>query len=145
MKVVLLQDVKRVGQKGSVAEVANGYAENFLIPRGLARAATGGVLKEAEAAVLGKAGRKAIDEVMARAMLKKLDGAEVTIEAKAGETGTLFQSVHADQVAAAIEEQLGIAVPSSSIMLDGPIKKVGEYRAALAKAGASAAVTVKIT
>lgn len=144
MKVMLLQDVKKVGQRGSVIEVADGYAQNVLIPKKLAAPATGGVLKQAEHAAAGKAERQATDEALARAMLAKLDGQTIPLRAKASETGTLFVAIHERDVTEAIEQLFGYTVPESAIHFDGPIKKTGDHLVSLTLRGAQASIMLSV-
>jgi large subunit ribosomal protein L9 len=142
MKVILLQDVKKVGVKGAVADVSDGYAQNVLLPRKLAVSATAANIKQAEAEAARTAGKQATDETMARVTLAKLNGQVVTITAKAGETGTLFVAIRAKDVAEAIEKELKFTIPESAIFLDEPIKKTGDHPVPLSLMGANATLKV---
>lgn len=144
MKVILTADVKKVGVKGAVVEVADGYAQNVLLPRKLALPATSAHVKQYEHESLRAGERKAIDVEMARGTLAKLDGQTVTMSAKAGGTGTLFVAIHERDIAAAIEKNLGYAVPDTAIRLDEPIKKTGDHTVPLSLLGATATVTVRV-
>lgn len=125
MKVVLLQDVERVGKKYQVKHVADGYARNYLIPNNLAKPATEEVLAWLEA-------QREILERKAEAELKKaqetasgLENAEVSIPVKVGEEGQLFESVGAQKIADALKG-MGFDVKKSQIRLADPIKETGE-------------------
>lgn len=145
MKIILLQDVTKLGQKGSVAEVADGYAQNVLIPKKMALPATAGNLKQAEDGALRSAERVAMDAALAKQALGQLDGKTVTIQAKASESGTLFEAIHEKQILEAIKKEFNIALPESALALEGPIKKVGDHSLPLSLSGSSAALTLSVT
>lgn len=144
MKLILLEDVKKVGQKGAVVEVADGYAQNVLLPRKLALPATAASIQQYQQETLRAGERKATDAGLAKSILGKLDGQTVTIHAKAGGTGTLFEAIHAADIAAVIEKDLGFSIPESAIVLDAPIKKTGDHPIVLSLLGASATITVRV-
>lgn len=102
MKVLLLKDVAKVGQRNTVHEVSNGYAQNFLLARGLAVPATAQRIAAAQKSQVARAEMKAheIDEV--KAAVAKLNGEAVSISAKANEKGHLFEAVHAENIVAAL-------------------------------------------
>ena len=128
MKVLLLQEVKGVGEAGQVKEVAEGYARNYLIPKKLAVAATPAALKEHEQRQAAEKKRQAkIDEEM-RELGKKISASSVTIRSKVGEGGKLYGSVTTADVAEAMERQLGLAVDKRKIEIEEPIRHVGEYK-----------------
>ncbi|MBQ9898666.1 MAG: 50S ribosomal protein L9 [Ruminococcus sp.] len=130
MKVIFLQDVKGSGKKGEVKDVADGYARNMLIKKGLA--------VEANAENMSKlAGQKAsaqhkidLEIAAAKEAAEKLKGKKVVIKAKAGSNDRLFGSVTAGNVADAIAEQLGVKLDKKKISLSSDIKNFGSYTAA---------------
>lgn len=125
MKVILLKDVKKLGKAGEVANVADGYARNFLLAQGLAEQATGASLKKVEKIKTDKAAaEKAMAEEL-RKRAEKVSGKKITITAKAKD-GKLFGSIDAGKIAEEIKSQLGVEVEGSSVELDSPIKEVGE-------------------
>ena len=145
MKVVLTHDVKGVGRAGELVEVADGYARNYLVPRGLAVMATGGTIKavEHQQAVIRRKLEK--ERAEAESLAARLKGARVVIKARAGEAGRLFGSVTAADVAEALERDLGVKVDRRRIELEGPIKSLGEHPVTLRLApGISAEVTVAV-
>lgn len=144
MKVILIADVKKVGQRGSVITVADGYAMNVLIPQKKAVAATAENLKKHERGV-AEAKQKA-DQSAARAheVLAQLDGKTLTIEAKAGPTGTLFKSIHESDLVAEMKKQWGVEVPESALVLEHAIKQKGTYAVPVKLLGASATVTIEL-
>lgn len=144
MKVILLQDVKKVGQKGMVAEVADGYAQNVLIPKRLAAVATPAALKQAEASALKSAERVAVDAALAKQALDQLDGKTVTITTKANESGTLFEALHEKQIVEVIKKEFAISLPESAVVLEAPIKKTGLIPVPLSLVGASASISLNV-
>jgi large subunit ribosomal protein L9 len=126
MKIVLRDDVENLGHKGDVVDVADGYARNYLVPRGLAMKATKGVVAQAEAMRRNRAAKEARDVEAAKAQAAQLEGARIEIAARAGEGGKLFGSVTAADVAEAIHAQRAIDVDRRKVGLDEPLKELGE-------------------
>jgi len=126
MKIVLLDDVAKLGQKLDVKDVAPGYARNFLLPQGLAELATEGTLRQLEAR------RTKIEaDLMASAseldaLVASLDGKTLTLVEKANEEGHLFAGVHEAEILSALEKEHGIKLPKSALSMKHPIKVVGE-------------------
>lgn len=131
MKVVLLQDVKGQGKKGQVVNVSDGYARNFLIPRGLAVEATEGKLKELAQQKATADRRKQREEDDAKSLAAKIEGQTVNIKAKVGEGGRLFGAVSNKDVAEALEKQLGFSVDKKKVLLKEPIKSLGVFTVSL--------------
>jgi len=125
MKIVLRADVEHVGQKGDIVDVADGYARNFLVPRGLALRASTGVQKQADAMRRSRDARDNREREAAQAIADQL-APTVRLEARAGEGGRLFGSVTTADIAAAVQAQLGVAVDRRDIALDEPLKELGE-------------------
>jgi large subunit ribosomal protein L9 len=126
MKVVLLEDVEKVGKKYDVKQVADGFARNFLIPKNLAKIATKELVEWAEM-------QKQLLEKKAEENLKKsqtlassIDGQEVIFQVKLGPEGQLFESINAQKISEKLKE-LGFEVKKNQIDLAEPIKEVGEY------------------
>lgn len=130
MQVILTQDVKGLGARGDTVKVADGYARNYLIPRGLAIEATKGNLKQLEAHQAEKARQLSRKEKEAEELVRQLEAATVRIPARAGEGGRLFGSVTAGDVAEALQK-LGIKADKRQIELENPIKQLGSYTAAV--------------
>lgn len=127
MKVILQQEVKKVGKKGDILEVSEGYARNFLLPKGLALEATSAninLLKQQKASEAHKQ-QKLLEE--AKALGEKVKGAAVTIKAKIGEGGRMFGSVTGKDVADALEKQHQLSLDKRKIELKDAIKSLGEY------------------
>ena len=124
MKVVLRADVEHLGQKGDLVDVADGYARNFLVPRGLALRANSGIQKQADAMRRNRDARDRRDREAAQAIADQLTPT-IQIQARAGEGGRLFGSVTSSDIAAAVHEQIGIEVDRRHIALDEPLKELG--------------------
>lgn len=127
MKVILQQEVKKVGKKGDILEVSEGYARNFLLPKGLALEATSAninLLNQQKASEAHKQ-QKLLEE--AKALGEKVKGAAVTIKAKIGEGGRMFGSVTGKDVADALEKQHQLSLDKRKIELKDAIKSLGEY------------------
>lgn len=131
MKVVLRDDVENLGTKGDVVDVADGYARNFLVPRGLAMKATKGVLAQAESMRRSRAAKEVRDREAAQAQASQLAGTRVEIKARAGVEGKLFGSVTSSDIADALKAQFGVEVDRRRIGLDEPVKEISEVEVAV--------------
>ena len=128
MKVILSDDVEKLGNKGDVVVVADGYARNFLVPKGLAMMATKGSLKQAELMQRARAEREERAREEAAKKVAHLGSAPVYISARAGEGGRLFGSVTSSDVARAIEDQLEESVDRRHVLLEDPIRSLGIHQ-----------------
>ncbi|HEX9467426.1 MAG TPA: 50S ribosomal protein L9 [Acidimicrobiia bacterium] len=126
MRVVLREDVEKLGNKGDLLEVADGYARNYLVPRGLAMKATKGVVAQSEAMRRNRDARESRDRDAAQAMAAQFSARAIEVRARAGEGGKLFGSVTASDIADALHAQTGIEVDRRKIALDEPIRELGE-------------------
>ena len=126
MKIVLRDDVENLGRKGDVVDVADGYARNYLVPRGLAMKATKGVVAQAEAMRRNRAAKEARDVEAAQSAGRAARRRAHRDPARAGEGGKLFGSVTATDVADAIQAQRGIEVDRRRVGLDEPVKELSE-------------------
>lgn len=129
MKVILTQDVKSLGKKGEIVQVAEGYARNFLFPRGMALEASKGNLSRLANEQARMQAKKDQELEAARAMGKKLEQAVIRITSKAGEGGRLFGSVTNKEVAEEINRQWKIEVDKRKIEMAEAIKSLGSYDA----------------
>lgn len=145
MKVILADDVDKLGRKGDIVTVADGYARNFLVPKGLAMVATRGSLKQAEVMQRARAEKDAREKEIAAAKVAQLGASPVYISARAGEEGRLFGSVTKSDVARAIEDQLEESVDRHNIRLDEPIRTLGTHQVEVhLHAEVNALVTVEV-
>ena len=145
MKVLFKRDVADVAKAGQVKDVADGYARNYLIPRGLAVAATAGTLKQVSE-LQAIAARHAADERDTALNLKqRLESEPIVIQAKAGAQGRLYGSVTTTDVATAIQKQVGAAVDRRDLELSDPVRQLGSYQvAARLHHGVTATVTIEV-
>ena len=125
MKVILQQDVKGKGKKGELVNVSDGYARNYLLPRGLAVEANSNNLNVMRSQNEAKARKIAEEKAAARALADSLVGKTVEIAVKAGENGKLFGSVTAKEIADAIQDSLHLEVDRRKIQLEEPIRSCG--------------------
>jgi large subunit ribosomal protein L9 len=127
VKVILASDVDKLGHKGDIVTVADGYARTYLVPKGLAMFASKGALKQAEDMQRARAERVRKEKEAAAARVASLGASPVYISARAGEGGRLFGSVTKSDVARAIEEQLNEQIDRHLIRLDDPIRRLGRH------------------
>jgi large subunit ribosomal protein L9 len=127
VKVILRDTVDGLGRKGDVCDVADGYARNFLVPRGLAMRATAGSAVQAESMRRAESLRNAADRADAETIAAALAPQTIKITAKAGEGGRLFGSVTSSDIAEAIGEQAGAVVDRRAITLEAPLKDLGTH------------------
>jgi large subunit ribosomal protein L9 len=125
MKVVLRADVDNLGNKGDIVDVADGYARNYLVPRGLALKASSGSQKQADAMRRNREARDSRDREAAQALAAQFEGRTITIKARAGAEGKLFGSVTSVDVADAVQKQTGAEIDRRKIHLDEPLKELG--------------------
>ena len=126
MRIILLQDIENLGKKYEIKEVKDGYARNFLIPKGLAKPATEEALKWLETQKEAEA-KKAEEELkMVQERATAIDGQEVIIPVKIGEDGQLFESITSQKISEKLKE-LGFDIKKTQIDLLEPIKELGEF------------------
>ncbi len=126
VKLVLRDDLKGIGKRGDIVEVSDGYARNFLLPKGFAFVATDGAVNQAGAMRRARDLRDAQDRDSATSIATALVPKVIVIPAKAGKDGRLYGSVTAADVVAAIEEQTNIALDRKQLHME-PIKTLGEH------------------
>jgi large subunit ribosomal protein L9 len=127
MRVVLRADLDNLGKRGDIREVADGYARNYLLPKGLAIAATKGVESQAEAMRRARDLRDARDREAAELVARRLVPQVVRIPARAGVDGRLFGSVTAADVVDAVAQQAGVDLDRRKLRLEEPIKSLGTH------------------
>jgi large subunit ribosomal protein L9 len=125
MKVVFFEDVEGTAQVGEVKEVKNGFARNFLLPRGMAGSTSKTNLQHANSLAQKEARRQEKLDAEARGTAGKLDGYTITIEARVGETGHLFGSVTNRDIAEQLTAKSGVEVDSKIVLLAEPIREIG--------------------
>lgn len=127
MKVVLLEDVKDLGKKGDVVQVAEGYARNYLLPRHLAVPATEGKIRQIAQLQAAADRKKQQEESKAKALAARLEGLTVRVYGRAGDGGKLFGSINNKDIADALLNEYKIEVDKKKFVLKEPIKKLGTY------------------
>ena len=128
MKVIFNVDVKGQGKKGEMKEVSDGYARNYLIPKGLAVPATADAVNTMKLRDKAKAKADAEAKAAAEAIAEKLQGCQVKIAAKGGAEGKLFGAVTSAAIADALKAQYDMDVDSKKLVIDEPIKSYGTYQ-----------------
>lgn len=128
MKVILLQKVDKIGEKNEVKEVKDGFARNFLIPKGLAKLATKKNLEWLEDQKEAKAQQAEEELKKIQEKAEAVDGQEIIISVKVGENDQLFESVTSQKISERLKE-LGFEVKKDQIILEEPIKELGEFPA----------------
>jgi len=144
MKVILSRDVKGLGRKNEIKDVPQGYAENFLLRNRYAAVATPRAIADHEARMRRDAELQSARDAIVRETLAGLDGKRIELKERANEQGHLFAKVHADEIAKAIEAQLGPAIDLAWVDEGFSVREVGEHKAVLRAGGAQAAVTVAV-
>jgi len=127
MQVFFLQDVPRVGKKYDIKEVNNGYAMNFLIPRKLAELATPKTIAELEKRKKNIEIEREVQEDLLMKNLEEIKGKVITIKVKADEKGHLFSKIHTKEIAEEMKKQNHADISEEFIVLEKPIKEVGEH------------------
>lgn len=128
MQVLLLKDVPNLGKAGTVKNVADGYARNYLFPQKLAVPATPEAMKQAEAIRKAALRRQQRIEEEAEALAKELEAITLTFRAKAGESGKLYGSVTAGHIAEALSAKMGMEFDKRKIDLEEPLKELGAHQ-----------------
>lgn len=145
MKVILKQDVKSLGKKGELVNASDGYARNFLIPKGLATEANASAMNDFNNKESAKKYHKAEEIKAAKADAEKLEGKTFRLTAKAGANGKLFGSVTSKDISAKIKQDLSLDVDKRKIAVDD-IKQFGTYEAEVkVYQGISAKIYVQVT
>ena len=125
MKIVLRDDVEHLGRKGDLLEVADGYARNYLVPRGLAMKATKGVVAQADAMRRNRQAKDTRDKTAAEELASRINATPLRVTVRAGEGGKLFGSVTNADLAEALSAAGGIEIDRRAIELPEPIKELG--------------------
>ena len=130
MNIILLKDVEKVGEQYQTVKVRDGYGNNFLIPQGMALVANDSNRRKYASIIRALEKRDMAKLGDYQAVAAQLNGKTVKIVAKAGTSGKLFGSVDANQIAAAIAEQLGVTVERKKVVIE-PVKEVGTHTASV--------------
>ncbi len=127
MKIILIKDVKKLGKQGEVIEVKDGYARNFLFPRGLAVEATEGNLRQLDNKLLTiqKQNEEELDE--AKDLAARIEGIQVELKLRAGEGGKTFGSISTKEIADILKSEFDLEVDRRKVQLEEPIKSLGSH------------------
>ena len=128
MILILLKDVKGTGKAGDVVNVSDGYGRNFLLPRGLAQKGTEGNIRSLEKAKELQEEKFNKEKNEAQILADKIAKLQVNIVSKSGEGGRLFGSITSNDIAEALKDQHKIEIDKKKIMLDSPIKQMGDFQ-----------------
>jgi large subunit ribosomal protein L9 len=126
MKVILIKDVKKIGKKYDIKDVADGHALNMLIPNGLAIPATSGNLNMIETKKKGDMLETAKTEAEIQKALNDIKGISIEMNGKVNDKGHLFAGIHKAEILEAVKKQKGINITAEHVILEKPIKEVGE-------------------
>ena len=144
MKVILLKDIKGTGKKDQIIEASDGYARNFLFPKGLAREANAANLNAIENAKSAKKHREDVERANAQEVAAKLAGKVIRISARGAEGGKLYGSVTSQEIADALEKQYGVKVEKRRIEVAN-IRNAGDFTVSVwLYAGITAEMTAKV-
>ncbi|GMQ57649.1 50S ribosomal protein L9 [Vallitalea sediminicola] len=127
MKVILLDDVKKVGKKGELVNTSDGYARNFLFPKKLAVEATKSSINDMKLKQQSEKRRKEELLEQAKELANEIKGSEITIKVKAGDGGKIFGSVSTKEITKAAKEQLGFDIDKKKMQIKDPIKALGTH------------------
>lgn len=144
MKVILLHDVPKVGKKYDLKNVADGYAQNALIPKGLVTPATRAAIRRAEMEKKRREGEQKIKTDLLLKNFSSLSGVTVEVVVSANEKGHLFSGIHKPEILKALYDQKHLDIPESSMVLEKPIKEVGEHKIEVTVGGQKGSFTVAI-
>ena len=143
MKVILTADVKGQGKKNDIINVSDGYARNYLIKNKLAVEATSSMVNSLEISKKADEHRKAVEKAEAVALAQRINGMNVVVKIKVGETGKLFGSLNTQSVADALKEK-GVEIDTKTIVINDVIKSVGTYDVVV-KPYAEVSAKIKVT
>jgi len=144
MKVLLLKNVAKVGRQYQVKDIADGYARNFLIPRGFAEPVTAQNMKKVEALKAKHVEDVQNKKAQAEEVIEKLSDITLVIKAKANSEGHLFAGVNEAVISKELDEQHHVTVPSDHIKLPEPIKEVGEYTVEVSSEDSKGSIKLKV-
>ena len=145
MKVIMLKDVGKVGQRGKVIEVSDGYALNFLIPQGAAEQATADKVKAYQAREKVQNEVRAKEQANLQSLIQGLNNMRIEIKVRATEKGGLFKSITTGDIVKAIKEQKNVTIAADAITLEKPLKTTGDHQLKIRAVGAESQITFVIS
>lgn len=144
MKVIFQKDVPRVGKKGDVKDLPDGYVRNFLLPKGNAIIATPEALKSRERALAEIRVEREVQSDLFRKNLKAIAGLSVTIKVKTSKEGSLYKSIHAKDIALALRKECHVSIGEEFINLKEPIKQNGKFTVSVEALGMKEDIVVDV-
>lgn len=135
MKVILLHDVRGIGKKYDIKDVSDGYANNMLLPKGLAKHATPQATAQIEKIKKEEAAMRKVHTDLLEKNLAALQGATVTVREKGNDKGHLFAGLHGNEIVKAVKQTTGVDIAVADIVLDKPLKTAGEHSITVAPQG----------
>lgn len=144
MRVIFLNDVGGVGQRGEVKDVSDGYAMNFLIPRRFAEQATPEKLAEHEKHMKERVAVREKEEEKLKEMIQGLRGARIEMKVRATEKGGLFKTIGSKEIAEALKAQKNVALPVEAVKPLEPVKTTGDHIIKISHSGAESEIMLKI-
>lgn len=131
MKVIFLTDVPSKGQAGEIKVVSDGYARNFLFPKGLAQVATPGAVKEAEISLREKVTEESLQKEKIAKLADQIDGMQICLKARVGAEDRLFGSITEANIAEELSRIVDASIDKRQVVLDNPLRQIGEYKIAI--------------
>lgn len=144
MKVLLLQNVKGIGKKDEIVEVADGYAQNALFPKKLAKQATAQIVNDHKQKTQSRAEKTLKEQTEIIEALQAVDGETVTIVQKSSDKGHLYKAITAKEIITQTKKELGLSVDESVFTSTISIKSVGDHKIELAQYGTKAVLLLKV-
>jgi len=144
MKVILLEDVAKIGKKFEVKEVSNGFALNFLLPHKQAQMATAQAIKDIESKKEAHIATLKDEQTKVEALVAKIQEQGILIKASSNEEGKLFAGIDAKGISEAIKEQSGEEIKAELIILENPLKEVGKHQVKIALGEKQEELTINI-
>lgn len=145
MKVILLKSVPKVGHKYDVVDVAEGFAMNSLFPKGLAENASAKAVARVAALKATEDAERKIREDLLLKNLTSLESVKIEVSGKANDKGHLFGGIHKDEIIVALKEQAHVDITAEYIVLDKPVKEVGDHKVEVNVQGKTAEFTVSVS
>ena len=144
MKVIFIKDLKGVGRKDDIKDQPDGYARNFLLPKGYVIPATTEAVKKVERAANEVRVEREIQTDLFKKNLQAIDGTGVSISVKTNDQGNLFKAIHAKDIVDALKKDHRIIIAEEFIRIAEPIKKTGTYTVGVEALGMKESITVQI-
>ncbi len=144
MKIILLKDVAKIGKKHEIKNIADGYAQNFIIPRGLGIPATEANVRKIEILKNTSDADRKVQEALLAKNLETIASLTVIISGKANDKGHLFAGIHKDEIVEAVKKQANVTIHPDFIVLDKPLKEIGNYEVLVEVGGKKANLKISI-